>query len=102
MQAAIDRAAPIGTVDDCAVVDQQFHKWELHAGVFRMPARRRQSERCRTSPISVRLGVYIGAGLQQQLRNLDNVLRRLLAEVLDAVCRDIMEQGRAMLTSRTR
>src|SRR5262249_25903277 len=53
MQAAVDRAASIGTVDYCAMVDQQFHQRDLHAGLFRMPARRRQSEGCRTSAIRV-------------------------------------------------
>src|SRR5262245_8249745 len=34
MQAAINRAASIRSINNCAVVDQEFHQRDLRAGVF--------------------------------------------------------------------
>jgi hypothetical protein len=53
-----------------------------------------------SAAVGVRLRVHVGARVQQDLRDLDDVLRRLLAEILDAICRDVMQQRRPMLTRR--
>src|SRR5262249_27688791 len=51
--------------------------------------------------VSFGLGVYFGACVQEEICDLDNILRGLLAEVLDSVGGNIMEQSRAMLAHRT-
>ena len=66
-----------------------------------MAAGGRQPESGRPAAIRVRFGIDVGAGVQQHLRDFDNVLRRFLAEILDSVGRDVMQQCRAMLAHRT-
>src|SRR3954451_19245715 len=65
MEAAINGAASIRTVDDGAMIDQQFHERQLHSRILGMPTRGGQSERCRASAVCVRFRVDVGAGVQQ-------------------------------------
>src|SRR5258708_1971958 len=64
-----------------------------------MDARRHQPQG-RRSAIHRRLGVDLGASLDQHLRDRDYVLRSLLSEILDAVGTHILQEGRVMLARR--
>jgi hypothetical protein len=66
-----------------------------------MMTRRSQSERGGPPAIGVGFGIDFRAGVQQHLRDLDNVLGSLLPEVLDAIRGNVMEQSGAMLAGRT-
>jgi hypothetical protein len=55
-----------------------------------------------SAAIDVRRGIDFGTRLQQNAGDLDDILRRLLPVAFDAICRDIVEQDRAMLACRTR
>lgn len=97
VQAAVDGAARDGTVDICAALNQQIQKLELHACSLRVVTGCGQVQSRRSPAICLRFGVDVRARVQEQCCDLDNVLWRFLAKVLDAVCRNIVEQGGAVL-----
>src|SRR6185295_15712436 len=80
--------------------EQQLEQWNLQARVFGMNARRRQAQRRAVSAVRLGLSIDVSAAIEQQLRDQNNVGRRLLTEVLDAIRRDVMKQRRLMLARR--
>ena len=65
-----------------------------------MGARRDQAECRAAATVHVRLGVHLGAGREQQLGHAYDVVWRVLAVILHAVRRDIVQQRGAMLALR--
>lgn len=72
------------------------HEIFLHAGPFGMDARGGQAQRRSAATIRAGFSVYVGPAVEQQLGNVDDVCGRFLPKVLDAVCRDIVQQGSVM------
>ena len=89
------------TIDLRAVVDQDLHQRVLHAGALGVNAGRDEAERRATAAVHVRLGVDLGARREQRFRDGHGVVRRLLAVVLDAVGRCVVQQHGAVLARRT-
>ena len=56
-------------------VQQCLEESDLHTGLLRMDAGRDQTERGASAAVGVRLRIYIGARIQQQIGDLDNVRR---------------------------
>ena len=66
-----------------------------------MSARGRQTKRRAVAAIGIRLGIHVSAPVEEELGDGDDVRRRRLSEVFDAVGGDVVQQRRAMLTRRT-
>src|SRR5271166_2025249 len=56
---------------------------------------------CASAAIHVRRGIDLSTLSQQHPGNLYDVVRRLLPVAFDTVCRDVVEQSRAVLTGGT-
>ena len=65
-----------------------------------MNTRGRQAQRRASAAVNIRLCFYVCSGLQQQLRDLHDILRCLLPVSFDTVCRCVMKKRRAMLACR--
>src|SRR3954470_4724652 len=89
------------TFDDRAAFEQQPDQLDLHAGSLGMNARGGEAERRRMTGVRVRLGVHVRTAIEQQARNFDDIRRRALAKVFDAVRRDVVKQRRLMLAARS-
>ena len=74
----------------CAPIQQRLKESDLDAGPLRMYACGHQSECGTSAAVGVRLRVYFGACIYEQIRDLDDVLRGPLPEAFDTVGGDVM------------
>lgn len=74
------------------VREQQLEKRDLHAGRFGMDAGRDEPERRRAAAVGLGGCVHVRASVDQHLGDLDDVRRRFLSEILDAVRGHVVQQ----------
>lgn len=91
-------------VDVRAVIQQRLHQRKLHACLRGMHtggdfAQCRARSSRTVGPVR---RVDLGAGIKQELRDVNGVLWCLLTKALDAVGRDVLQQRRLMLARRPR
>src|SRR5258705_13718823 len=93
-EAAVDRAIIIAgsssVADSSSVIQQNLQEGVLHTCPLWMNARCYQADSCRSATIDVRLGVDLGAAIQQNCRDFDSVLWRLLTVTFDAISRYVV------------
>src|SRR5262249_7113048 len=81
-QAANDGSAPFSSpfrvIDGGSVVEQKLKESFLNSSSLRMATGGSQAERGGSAAIDIRLGINLGSGLEQRLRDLNSVLRRFL------------------------
>ena len=85
-----------------AAIEELLHQLVLHTGDRGMNARPRQVERSGAAAVGLRLCVDVRAGIEQHPCDLDDVRRRLLPKILDAVRRDVVQQRRVVLAHGSR
>ena len=98
-EARVHRFAGI-PFDDCAAIEQQLQQFDLHARNLGMNARSSEAERGRMPCIRVRLRIDVRAGIEKQPHDGDDVRRRSLAKIFDAVRGHVVKQRRSMLAAR--
>jgi len=87
-------------IDNGAVIEQQLHQLRLHAGASRMNAGGHQAESCGAATVHIRFFIDFRAGIQQNLCNLNDVGRCLLAISLHAIGRNVMQKRGVVFTRR--
>jgi hypothetical protein len=94
------RAAVVA--DAGAALEEKGEQRLEHARVHGMDAGGREVQRGVALAIHLRGGVHVGAGVQQRRGDGHDVLRRALAEALDAVRADVVQQRGVMTARRSR
>ena len=79
-------AAPL---EVCSALEQELQQGNLHAGPLGMNARSRQAERCAVATVRLGFRVDVRARVEQQFCDGNDVRRRLLTKILDAISRSM-------------
>src|SRR5690242_3232796 len=81
-------------------IEEQLEQFVHHPGVCRMSTRCSQTQSRAIATVDITCSIDLRSRIEQDLRDLHDVLRGLLSKSLDAVRRDIVQQRGPVLSCR--